>query len=399
MVYKQVTQCRACGSKELKKYLDLGPTPLVNQLSPNQNDKPSKYPLEVLFCAECSLSQLSIVVDPEVLYKNDYPYHSSVSNTFKKHCRSLGESLLQLSKKDKPTVLDIACNDGCLLKEFKELGFIVNGVDPAKNLLPALEEYIPTVCAFWTEETADLFSYNMDFITAQNVFAHVDNIHDFLRGVKKALNKDGIFVIEVPYVLDMLIQGSFDTIYHEHLSYFTFKAIKNVLESEGLHVFNVERPTIHGGSLRVYSSKCTYNVSTEVERLMDFERMYGLHSIGEYERFQATCNETKEDINRFFQNIMFKRVFAYGASAKGVVLMNYCGIDKGKIELIVDDTKEKQGKYSPAGIPIATPDMLKSIKPDFIFITAWNFFEEIYQKTKDLGCSYIVPLPQMRVLP
>lgn len=403
MDYKQVTQCRVCGSKRLTKYLDLGMMPLVNALETRYDAVSPKYPLEILLCESCSLSQLSIVVDPKVLYAN-YPYRSSISSTFKRHCRHLGEKLYAMfaqheSHRPKPAVLDIASNDCCLLREFREVGFIINGVEPSTNLMPTLDELIPVTNDFWSEKLAKSTSYVMDFITATNVFAHVDDLDDFVLGVKQALAPKGMFVVEVPYLKDMLTCGTFDTIYHEHLSYFTFRAMKTILERHGLTVFMVEQVPIHGGSLRVYASKHSYPVDKSVGDLIRFENLMGYGMPKGYVTFVEDIEDNKARLLKLMRAIKGKKVVAYGASAKGVVLLNYCGLTKDDVQIIVDETPDKQGKFSPGtGIQILHPNTMEAVHPDFILMLAWNFFEEIYEKTKHLESVHIVPLPSLRVV-
>lgn len=402
MDYKRIEKCRVCGSKRLIKYLDLGMMPLVNALEPRFDSVSIKYPLEVLLCESCSLSQLSIVVEPNILYSN-YPYRSSISSTFTEHCRVLGEILFEMfkhhgSSREKPTVLDIASNDCCLLKEFRKIGFLINGVEPSTNLVPEVDELIPVVNAFWSEKLAKSYTYAMDFITATNVFAHVDDLDDFVLGVKEALTDKGMFVVEVPYLKDMLICGTFDTIYHEHLSYFTFRAMKTILEKHGLNVFLVEQVSIHGGSLRVYASKHPYLVDKSVGDLIRFENLMGYGRPESYSKFVEDVEDNKDMLVKLMRAIRGKRVVAYGASAKGVVLLNYCGLTKDDVEVIVDDTPDKQGKFSPGTIiQIVSPEILEKRPPDFILMLAWNFFDEIYKKTSHLKSIHIVPLPTLWV--
>lgn len=377
--------------------------PLVNALESRFDAVSTKYPLEVLLCESCSLSQLSIVVDPKVLYAN-YPYRSSISSTFKKHCRHLGEKLYTMfqqhgSSRPKPTVLDIASNDCCLLREFRDVGFIINGVEPSTNLVPEVDQLIPVVNDFWSEKLAKSFTYSMDFITATNVFAHVDDIHDFVMGVSEALTDKGMFVVEVPYIKDMIVCGTFDTIYHEHLSYFTFRAMKTILENHGLNVFMVEQVSIHGGSLRVYASKYPYPEDKSVSDLLRFENLMGFGRPESYVSFVEQVEDNKARIIKLMNAIKGRRVAAYGASAKGVVLLNYCGLTKDDVQVIIDDTPDKQGRFSPGtGIQILSSTLIEKNPPDFILMLAWNFFDEIYRKTEHLKSVHIVPLPSLRVV-
>ena len=255
MDFKRVHLCRVCGSKRLRKYLDLGRQPLANQLS-DIPVKSKKYPLQVLFCQDCHLSQLSIVVNPDILYRK-YLYHSSVSETFKKHCHEMAVGLRSLfPDSPAPMAMDIASNDGCLLSQFKKLGFDVMGIEPCQELaLEAGRNGIPTINDFWNEPTAKKAPL-CNVITATNVLAHVNDLPTFLRLVKSNLNPStkGIFIAEFPYLPNLFEGNQFDTIYHEHLSYFLLSPLVQLFSSCGIPIFKVEKYPIHGGSIRIYAS-------------------------------------------------------------------------------------------------------------------------------------------------
>lgn len=401
--FKLITECRICGSSKLKQYLDLGSAPLANALLNSSSSRSHKYPLQVLFCEDCSLSQLSIVVNPNILY-SDYPYHSSVSETFKKHCLDMAKSLKEMFTVEDPLVVDIASNDGCLLEQFKSCGYNVVGVEPSKNLVvKALKKGIPTLHDFWSEESSQEV-YGADLITATNVFAHVDDLKGFLGGVKKALQPDGIFIIEVPYLYDLISKVQFDTIYHEHLSYFLLRPLKILFTSYGLHIFKVERHEIHGGSIRVFASINKRKADKSVREMEAFEKKEKLHQFKTYTGFAEKVEEIKSYFVELLEDLrrQHKKVMGYGASAKGAMLLSYCGVDSNHISSVVDDTKEKQGKYLPGSrIPIVDKNRLDAINPDYIALLAWNFSEEIIKRTfshKARGVKYILPVPTVSVL-
>lgn len=401
--FKVVQNCRVCGSDRLREYLDLGKAPLANSLLPSLDYECGKYPLEVLFCEVCSLSQLSIVINPEIMYRN-YPYHSSVSETFKKHCSEMAVKLKPLMNEEDPLVVDIASNDGCLLEHFRLAGYEVLGVEPAANLVEISRgKGIEIVHDFWSEESSNLAS-GANLIAATNVFAHVDDVWSFLGGVKKALVSDGIFVMEIPYLYNILSKNQFDTIYHEHLSYFLLKPLKILFESCGMRIFKVEQYDIHGGSIRVYASKDNRHPDESVAKMLEFEEEHGLYDYSTYKALSGRVIKTKEALLSLLNDLKAqdKKVMAYGAAAKGISLLNACGIDATQIQSIADDTPDKQGKFAPGcGIPIVDSSNFLESKPDYIVLLPWNFAEELIRKTKDYdlnGVKYIMPIPQPMVL-
>lgn len=428
MDYKKITNCRVCGSSRLTSYLDLGSTPLANKLLHYHSESYQEYPLEVLFCEDCALSQLSIVVDPSVLY-TDYPYHSSVSQTFKAHCREMAKSIKAILDSNKPWdygvdssdykgsldpfapldhhVLDLASNDGCLLSEFHSVGFQVMGVEPSKNLADIAESRgITTLNGFWGSEVADGIPA-CDVVTATNVLAHVDDVRSFILAAKKKLKslKKGIMVVEVPYLLNLIKQNQFDTIYHEHLSYFLLKPLRILFESCGMKVFRVEEHEVHGGSLRIYASPYFYKIDESVATFEEREASQGFHKIDRYLKFKHEVNQLKENILMLteYARENGKIVVGYGASAKGISLINFCGLTPRDISRIVDDTPAKQGKFvAKAGIPITTRKGFETcMRPDYIFILSWNFAKEMMENTelyRQRGSKYIVPIPQVRIL-
>lgn len=436
MNYRIVTNCRICNSTRLRKYLDLGNLPLANGLLNYPSTEFRRYPLQVLFCDECSLSQLSIIVDPKTLYK-DYPYHSSVSETFKKHCLEMANTVKEILGPKECTplspILDIAANDGCLLEQFKAVGFEwLVAVEPAENLIKECEKKgLRTVKGFWNDETAKIVP-GCDVITATNVLAHVDDVKGFVTNIAKSLSRvrNSFCVIEFPYLVDLISKVQFDTIYHEHLSYFLFKPIKRLFKECGLRIFRVDRLSIHGGSLRIYAchekyqdfekstssgkdydkklvdvpSEDVYPTEKSVKELERFEKTQNLYDFKTYQKFAEKILEIKDFLQKLLLDLKRKRkkVVGYGASAKGTTLLNYCNVDSTHIKAIVDDTKAKQGKFIPGcKIPIVSKDYLDKEQPDYIVLLSWNFSTEIIQKTlkfKERGVRYILPVPQVEVL-
>ena len=412
--YREVKECRVCKSTRLRSYLNLGCVPLCNNLLEYPNLESDKYPIEVLFCEDCALSQLSIVVDPTILY-TDYAYHSSVSQTFKDHCYDMAIKLSQFDTPAYPLVLDIASNDGCLLTEFRRAGFQRTlGVDPAHNFSTSIkseadiERAHTFINTFWSEEVAreyrDVATQGASFITATNVLAHVDDLGDFLRGVHWFLDDKGVFVAEVPYAGNLLAQNQFDTIYHEHLSYFLLAPLVELFELNDLPIFRVEQYPIHGGSIRIYASKDAYQEEPSVQFLLDCEELAGLYDFLTYQKFSERVERIKDKFKVMMELLYHsdKKVVGYGASAKGISLLNYCEVPNIHLKSIVDDTPAKQGKITPGSlIPIVDFSHFAKEKPEFILLLAWNFAEELMSKLPDHkkdGGYFLVPIPEFKLV-
>lgn len=409
---RSVTACRVCGGRDLVQFLNLGEMPLANRhLNSAQEGGEPRFPLEIKFCRSCSQSQLSVVVDPEVLY-TDYNYHSSVSTTFQKHCEAMANDLdriLGLGKAD--LVLEIASNDGCLLAQFKKLGCRMLGIEPATNLaLLAENGGFPTLNAFWSEATADQVKQahgGAKLVIATNVLAHVDDLHGFMRAVKKVLSPSGAFVFEVPYMVHFINKAEFDTTYHEHLSYFLLRPLKIALETNGFVLQDVKEHDIHGGSIRVIARLAASGAvapSEDVKRLLAWEEELGLYDETTYHRFASQVALVKEELTVFLTALKArgKTLAAYGASAKGNVLLNYSGVGRELLEYVVDDTPAKQGKfYAGNRLPIVSRAQLRTAPPDYLLLLAWNFVDEMVGNTVEFrqrGGRYVVPIPSLRVM-
>lgn len=394
MIYKQVTQCRACGSGELQEYFDLGYQPLANKLLATPDETVEKYKLSVLYCRQCSLSQLSLVVNPAILY-SDYPYMSSVSKTFSNHCYDMAKKLRGIFGLGHPKVLDIASNDGCLLLEFASCGFDVCGVEPCAQLaMVANNRGIPTINKFWSTETAKEFK-NMNVITATNVFAHADDWSDFLEGVHMSLAKNGVFIMEFPHALNLIHKLQFDTIYHEHLAYLLLKPLIEKFKLHGLYIYHVERLPIHGGSLRIYASKRFKITRPSVYMVLLNEKFGGMY---DYSTYTGFAYEVACSIKSLRQFICENRgdVVGFCASAKATVILNACKITSNEVPYIVDETPTKQNKFIP-GCSIPIVPFAGIMKPKYLMLLAWNFKKELMDKTKHIGCKYVIPIPKVSV--
>ena len=405
-----IDSCRSCGSPKLTSFLNLGTTPLADQLlTKEQLGEPELVaPLDVVLCEECSLVQITETVSPEVLFCQNYPYFSSVSKALMKHFGDSARNLLETRGLGPDSlVVEAASNDGYLLKHFVEAGIPVLGIDPADGpAKKAQEAGVNTLNTFFTRELAeDLFEEGKraDVFLANNVLAHVADLNGFTAGVARLLDDDGIAVIECPYLLDLIEHCEFDTIYHQHLCYFSITSLVNLFQRHGLYLNDVVRTTIHGGSLRLFIEKKP-NAGESVTKLLEKEARLGVANLRYYESFAARVEKLKTDLIAVLEEVKAqgKRIVGYGAAAKGCTLLSYCGVDSKYLDYIVDLSPMKQGLYFTGNrLKIEPPSKLLEDQPDSVMIIAWNFAEEIMrqqQAYRDQGGKFIVPVPEVRVV-
>lgn len=411
--YRTLSSCRSCKGANLVPYLDLGITPLANGLiKPNDLGKNEpKFPLVVCYCKDCSLSQLSVVVDPEIMFR-DYFYMSSISNTFKAHCNTFASDLIEVMNLDSGSlVVDIASNDGCLLQEFKKQQIKTLGVEPATNLAKIANSHgIETLNHFWDDKTAAKIAKEYGgakIITAFNVFAHVDDVHSFVQNVRTALRDDGMLVIEVPYLIDLLQKHEFDTVYHEHLSYFLLKPLQHILDQNDMKIIKIKKYPIHGGTIEVRAVKNNIHTKNTISNVDDFiiiEKNLGFYNADSYLNFANEVQNIKKNLVELICDLRQngKKIAGFAASAKGNTLLNYCSIDSDSIKYIVDETPTKEGLLTPGShIPIVSMASLEDDPPDYLLILAWNFVDEIMGKTKQFkerGGKYIIPIPKIQIV-
>ncbi len=405
-------KCRVCGNTDLRKYLDLGMMPLANNLEDDVHAAKSidRYPLQVSFCTECSLSQTTVIIDPSKLFGH-YTYRSSINKGYVRHCREMARSVgAKLALDASDLVVDIAGNDGALLGEFQdELGVRVVNVDPAENICAIAESRgVPSIVDFWSKDVAEQIvdkHGNPKLITATNVFAHVDDVSSFLSAVSRCLRDDGALVLEFPYVIDFVENREFDTVYFEHLSYVGVKPVIQLAAEAGMQVFDIEKHDIHGGSLRVFiADKGSHDVSEAVDQFFNAEKKGGYHDFTRYESWSEDIDDLIGDLT--YQLGQLKEhgasIAAFGAAAKGNTLLNACRLNTGIIDYIIDDTPEKIGKYSPGtGILIVDRSPLTENPPDYLVILAWNFATEIIESAADFrrgGGKFIVPIPGFQIV-
>jgi SAM-dependent methyltransferase len=368
----------------------------------------SKFPLNVAFCPHCSLVQLLETVPPDVLFCQDYPYFSSFSPALLQHSRANAVDLIKSRRLNANSlVVELASNDGYLLKNFVEHGIPVLGIDPAEGPARAAEKVgVPTMCTFFGENLARELSANgkaADVIIGNNVLAHVADLHGFVEGIRILLKEDGVAVIEMPYVKDLVDHCEFDTIYHEHLCYFSVTALDRLFRMHSLFLNNVKRLSIHGGSLRIYVEK-EENVSATVRAMLQTEAAEKVDQIDYYRDFAHRVEGIRTELQRLLQRLKQQgaRIAAYGAAAKGSTLINYSDIGTELVDFVVDRNTHKQGLYMPGQhIPVLAPEALLERNPDYVLLLAWNFADEILQQQKEYqqrGGRFIIPVPNPRVV-
>lgn len=402
--------CRICQSPKLYPFLSLGLMPIPNVFLEKQDLKKQEklYPLQVSVCENCWLVQLKDVVPAEEMFKN-YLYIPSTSFTMLEHFKSLGDDTIKrFNLDDNDLVVDIGSNDGTLLGFFKEQEIKVLGVDPAVNLAnTARLKGIETINEYFSEKLAKKIIAKKEkatIITACNVVAHVNDLDDFFRASSMLLKEKGILIIEFPYFLDLLDKNEFDTIYHEHLSYFSLFPFLQLLKKHHFFIFDIKRIHVHGGSLRIYITKKAVNfVNTIVKEFLDDELVKKLDKKITYQKFAHRVKAIKKDLVDFLKKLKKggKRIVGYGAAAKGNVLLNYCQIGVETIEYIVDSIPYKQGRYTPGThIPIYSESRLEKDMPDYVLLLAWNFVDEILRKQvryREKGGRFIITIPHLRI--
>jgi len=408
-IVKPVRACRICGGERLVKYLDLGMMPLANNLAPSAAAalQMNRFPMQVQFCEDCAMSQLTVVIDPREMFSH-YTYRSSVSRGYVDHCRAMAKSAaVKLNLVADDLVVDIAGNDGTLLAEFRdELGVEVLNVDPAENIAKIAEERgIPTINDFWSAAVAARIVEDHGrprLITATNVFAHVDDVRGFVSAAKDCLADDGSLLLEFPYGVDFIEHREFDTIYFEHLSYVLIRPVAELAKRAGLELFAVERFDIHGGSVRVYlGNPGAHTVESSVGEFLSREASGGFHEAARYMRWNDEIDELVRSLGMELRALREagKKVAAFAASAKGNTLLNACRLDRRTIAYIVDDTPEKIGRFSPGtGIPIVDRSRLAEDPPDYLVILAWNFARDIIDGTADYSGKYVIPIPAFKII-
>ncbi len=406
----KLENCRACGSEKLSLVIDLGLQPLANNLlAPNDSvaDEP-RFPLDVRVCEKCWLMQLGFTVPPVRMFA-DYVYFSSFSAHMLRHAaEAVTRYTQEKSLGPNSFVVEVASNDGYLLKNFVQQGVPCLGVEPAANIAEvARKAGVPTLCEFFGQQTSERIRAEQgpaDLILGNNVFAHAPDINDFVAGIQALLDVDGWAILEFPYAVDMLQKVEFDTIYHEHIFYLNLTPLIPVFARHGLEIFDVERLEIHGGSLRISVAHAgRQRIKNEVSATLAQERALGVDGLAFYAQFNNAAESVRAELSQFLdrQQAAGKTIAAYGASAKGSTLLNYLGRPSGHIRFIADRSTYKQGKLSPGmHIPIVSSEELVARRPDFALLLVWNFAEEIIvqqQAYLAAGGVFVTPVPRLKL--
>lgn len=404
--------CRHCGTRVNELFIDLGFAPLSNAYVKSENlQNPEMWcPLKTFFCRNCLLVQTLDVKLPEEIFDNEYAYFSSVSSTWVKHCKVFSDKVINDFKINKDSfVIEIACNDGCLIKNFSERGIPCLGIEPTSSTAEtARREGVEVEETFFNEETAykilDKYKHP-NLIVANNVLAHVSEINSFVKGLKVLMEKGGIASLEFPHFAELLKFNQFDTIYHEHFSYFSLSSALKIFSMFGLRIFKVTKLKTHGGSLRIFvcNDESKTQTCNSVALILKEELECGVNDIKTFEKFRSSVARIKTDLLDFLLDCRrnTKRVAGYGAAAKGNTLLNFCGVKNDLISKVFDAAESKQGKYLPGShILIEPPKAIIDEKPDFIIILPWNLKQEIFEELKyvrEWGCKFVTFIPSIEI--
>ncbi|ABK37652.1 methyltransferase C-terminal domain-containing protein [Aeromonas hydrophila] len=406
-------RCRHCDAQLVHSFLDLGFAPPSNAyLSSDDLSRPEvTFPLRLRVCDQCWLVQTEDFASADQIFHADYAYFSSTSSSWLAHAALYCTRMLdELSLTPKSHVVEIAANDGYLLKNFVVAGIPCLGVEPTAGTAAVAESLgIPIIREFFSAELAEkmcIHGQGADLLIGNNVLAHVPNINDFCRGLKRLLNSGGTLTLEFPHLLQLLLQVQFDTIYHEHFSYLSLRTVQQILASVGLLVFHVESLATHGGSLRIFVCHADEQraITTAVSECLRQEAVAGLYQLESYQTFQARADCIKNALLSFLlaQQKSGKTVAAYGAAAKGNTLLNYAGVRPDLMPYVCDAARSKQGRFLPGShIPIMSPDVLMANPPDFVLILPWNLADEICRQLAPLrsaGTRFVVAVPSLEIL-
>lgn len=406
--------CRFCSEPLRTPLIDLFNSPASNSfLSQVQLNEPEVYfPLKVFICENCYLVQIDEYKKSDAIFNNEYVYFSSYSRSWLEHSRNytvMMQKRFSLGKNS--SVIEIASNDGYLLQYFKEMDIPVLGIEPTSNTAKvAIEKGIPSLISFFGTKLANQLkteNQQADLVLGNNVLAHVPDIVDFVKGLKIAMKPTGVITMEFPHLMELIKNNQFDTIYHEHFSYLSFYTVERIFRSVGLEMFDVEKLSTHGGSIRIYAKHIEDNekeISTNVVELLKEEITWGITNLSTYAKFKEQAFRIKLDLLDFLIHCKKenKSVAAYGAAAKGNTLLNYCGIKNDLIQYVVDLNPNKQGKFLPGShIPVVNEQLLVENQPDYVLILPWNLKSEITQQLayiKKWGGKFVIPIPSLEIL-
>ncbi|OGG41654.1 SAM-dependent methyltransferase [Candidatus Kaiserbacteria bacterium RIFCSPHIGHO2_01_FULL_46_22] len=405
--------CRFCQNPLKHTFVDLGMSPVSNDyIDPTKADEMEPfYPLRTYVCEQCLLVQLPSYQKREEIFTNQYAYFSSFSTSWLQHAKEYANMMMKrLGLGSDSLVVELASNDGYLLQYFKEQNVPVLGVEPCQNVAEAAEKIgIPTLVKFFGVETAKEMLMNgngADLLLGNNVLAHVPDLNDFVAGMKILLKESGVITIEFPHLMSLMKHNQFDTIYHEHFSYFSLLAVEKVFARHGFTIFDVEQLSTHGGSLRIFARHTENNslpVTARVQDLHEREKQFGLHDLATYSSWASQVYELKRTFLQWIceEKNSGKIIVGYGAPAKGNTFLNYCGVRSDLIDYTVDKSPHKQNHLLPGTrIPIYDPEKIRKTKPDYVLILPWNLQDEIAQQMdyiREWGGKFVVAIPEIKV--
>jgi hypothetical protein len=405
-----IRRCRHCDAPLEQTLVDLGSSPLCNTLLDvdSMNRGEAFYPLHVRVCGNCFLAQLDEFVSPDEIF-GEYSYFSSFSDTFVAHARRfVEESIDRFRLNGASKVIEVASNDGYLLQHFRPHGVPVLGIEPARNVAEAaVAKGIPTVVMFLGEDSArEIVKEHgaADLVVANNVLAHTPHLNDFVAGLAVLAGEQGVVSVEFPHLVRLINLNQFDTIYHEHFSYYSFHTVCRIFESKGLRVFDVQEIDTHGGSLRVFATVGDHPETPNVQRMHAFEQDWGVTDLATYANFTHRVEETKRQLLECLIPLRRagKHIVGYGVPGKGNTLLNYCGLRTDFIDYMVDRNPYKQGRFTPGTrIPIYAPERIRETQPDYVLIMIWNLVDEVVAQLDEVrswGGKFIVPIPNVKLL-
>ena len=412
MPFEQSLKCRMCKRPNLELFLDLGNIPRVDRfLSKNElNNNEPLYPLTVYLCMDCGLAQLGFIVPASDLFNQNYAYESSTTKNRRENHDALAESACKIFKiKKNSLIVDIGSNVGLLLDSFKNRGMKTIGVDASSNIVEkANQNGIETILGFFNKEIVETIVSKhgqASVITATNLFAHIQNYFEFISALKKLLKNDGIFIFQVPHFLKLVKNNEYDTIYHEHISYFGLKPLMKFFEIHEMEIFDVLETDIDGGSIRCFVSyKNNFTPTSNISKILNDENNEGIYNLDRLKIFENDVVQQKSKLIKLLEELKKdgKKVIGVGAPAKGMTLLNYCNIGKDYLEYLTEKSNLKIGKYCPGmHIPIVADEQLIDDKPDYALILAWNFAEEIMKNLheyKKLGGKFLIPIPSPKIV-
>jgi len=408
----KLTFCRMCKRSNLVKYLDLGLTPPADKFLTEEtiNEPEIHYPLDVLVCTDCGQSQLGYIVPPEILYADDYIYEMSITKMGQEHWAEFARTVsTKLELKPNDLVIDIGSNVGVLLEEFRKNKARILGVDPASTIAKiANDKGVETICNIFSIDLAhkilEKYGY-ASVITGTNVFAHINDLDELMKGVNILLKEGGVFIFESPYLVNLINNLEYDTIYHEHLSYLSVKPLVNFFRMFGMEIFNIEEKDIHGGSFRVYINRIGNRpVLPIVNKMIKKEDEIELYSLDNLKKFASEVEKNRKELVSLLFSLRAKgkKIAAVGAPAKGMTLLNYCHIDKNLLDFATEKSKLKIGRYTPGmHFSLVSDDELIKQHVDYALLLAWNFADEIIDNLKEYraqGGKFIIPIPKPKII-